>query len=289
LSSVLRGSEGAFLDLLHGLSGPAQVLDVSDTPLVHCARVLIEQSRRTVEDAAALAEDFTGMMAACLKASSPDDCIFAAALVKALNRSPLFERYDLLTSAGVETSAPADAMILSLNAEGPFRYRHRKLGYTLHCHGYRFQRLGDALAWIKESFEQVPHTIDDVRRDYLELARLVREAAPDRQILVLNSISTLGREDILSYDAYDPPLGQTLTSVRARELNAMLHDIAGETGIAIVDSDALAAELGVGRCVPDGIHQNEELQDALREEILQILRARGVPGFGAGRVAQPVS
>jgi hypothetical protein len=59
----------------------------------------------------------------------------------------------------------------------------------------------------------------------------------------------------------------------------MLHGIAKEADIAIVDADAIGADLGVGTCVPDGVHQNGAMQAELREEILAILHARGVPGF----------
>lgn len=127
--------------------------------------------------------------------------------------------------------------------------------------------------------------MDDIKRDYLAFARLVRQGHPDRRILVLNGISTLGQEDILSYDAYDPPLGQTLRGVRAREINAMLHEIAGEAGIAIVDADALAADLGVGRSVPDGVHQNREMQEALRREILNLILPELARGGGGGASA----
>ena len=118
------------------------------------------------------------------------------------------------------------------------------------------------------------------RVDLAELIALVRERAPGRQILMFNSVAATDKEDILSYDAYDPPLSLALRNVRAREINAMLHDLAVETGIAIVDADAIAAELGVNRSIPDGTHQSGEMQQVLREEILSILRARRVPGFG---------
>lgn len=288
LGPVLKGLDGAFLEMLGAVPGSVHVADVSDAPLVHSARVLIEQIERTDDDRAALAQDFAGMMAACLAGDAAGDCIFAGTLVKALSRVAANEGAEVLTHAGIAAIGPPHALVLSINGEGPVRYRHRTLGYTLNCYDYRFRQLSRAaMDWIKASFVPEPHTVDDARRDLLDLAGRVRRSDPGRRILVLNSVSTLMRDDTLSYDIHDAPLAQTLRGVRAREMNAMLHDVAGESGVAVVDSDALAAEFGVGRSVPDGIHQGAELQAALRGEILRVLAAEGVPGFAPPKPVPP--
>jgi hypothetical protein len=41
------------------------------------------------------------------------------------------------------------------------------------------------------------------------------------------------------------------------------------------------AELGSRQHVPDGNHHSGAMQAEVRGEILRLLRARGVPGFGA--------
>ncbi len=279
LSPVLRGPDHAFLATLLAAGGLGQVVDVPDTPLVPCARTLIEQIRRTDAERALLVDGFRAL-AAQIEPDRMGDWIFAATLLKALLGRPSFERYDVLTATGLEEVAP-DAMILSVNADGPHRYRHRRLGYTLHCHPFQRLRTGAAFrSWLAREFVVEQHPVGAARRDYAELIRLLREQAPERQILVLNSVAATDREDILCYDAYDPPLSLALRNVRAREMNAMLHDLAAETGIAIVDADAIAADLGVHRSIPDGTHQSGEMQAVLRDEILAILRARRVPGFG---------
>ena len=56
------------------------------------------------------------------------------------------------------------------------------------------------------------------------------------------------------------PLANMLGSVRARELNLMLHDLARERNVAIVDVDAIAADLGSQRHAPDGVHGSGPLQ-----------------------------
>ena len=147
-----------------------------------------------------------------------------------------------------------DAVLLSLHADGVFVLRHRRLGYALHCHAYRLLEAGPAFqTWLRTNFEQVRRAPDDIRRDYCALIDAVR-ARHDTQFVVLNAISTASNENIHSYAGFDRPIGKTLGSVRAREMNLMLHDLARERNVAILDADAIAADLGTQRHAPDGIH-----------------------------------
>jgi hypothetical protein len=96
-------------------------------------------------------------------------------------------------------------------------------------------------------------------------------------------MSTSGQDDVHGYAAFDEPLGETLTSVHAQDMNLMLCDLAHAHDIAVVDADAIAAELGGAGNLRDGVHQSGAMQAETRAEILRILRTRGVPGFGAAR------
>ncbi|MBV1917747.1 MAG: hypothetical protein KUG65_06760 [Sphingomonadaceae bacterium] len=288
LPLIIRGDKGGFIQLLEGATGSVQAVDIPDVPLVHSARIIIEQLRRTREEREAIEEEFKRGIAESPPGSGSADWLFAAACLQALERTPTSDSYDILTQDGVEVTGPADAIVLSINSEASNRLRHRRLGFFLDCHNYRINALGPAmLNWLKANFEWVAYSVDDVRRDYIEMTDLLRKDHPERQILVLNAVLTLGKEDVLSYSDFDAPLDRSLASVRVRELNCMLHDIAAETGIAIVDADAIAAKLGVSVCIPDGIHQNGEMQTELRREILSILAARKVPGFARESLTQP--
>jgi hypothetical protein len=66
-------------------------------------------------------------------------------------------------------------------------------------------------------------------------------------------------------------MSATLSSIAAKELNLMLHDIAGHRDLVIIDVDAIAADLGGAEHLPDGIHQSGPIQAALRVEILHAL------------------
>jgi hypothetical protein len=66
-------------------------------------------------------------------------------------------------------------------------------------------------------------------------------------------------------------MSNTLANVASKELNLMLQEIADERELHIVDVDAIAADIGGGEHLPDGIHQSGPMQMLLRQEILGIL------------------
>jgi hypothetical protein len=84
-------------------------------------------------------------------------------------------------------------------------------------------------------------------------------------------MSTSGHEDISNYASFDAPMSGTLSSIAAKEHNLMLHDLAENRDLAIIDVDAIAADLGGAEHLPDGIHQSGLIQAALRVEILHAL------------------
>jgi hypothetical protein len=196
--------------------------------------------------------------------------------------SPLTDHYDILTRRGLRRTGPSEAVVLSVNAESPVILRHQQLGYAVNLNFLVLTEVaGPAVRqWLLTAFEPIKRTPYDIRRDYRELIEAVR-ARSDTKFLILNAMSTSGDEDVFSYAPFDRPMDDTLSSIRAKELNLMLHDLAREQDISIVDVDAIAAELGGAAHLPDGVHQSGLMQAEVRAEILQLLRGRGVPGFGA--------
>ncbi|HVO88733.1 MAG TPA: hypothetical protein VMV45_09335 [Casimicrobiaceae bacterium] len=281
---VVRGDRGAFLEMFEAVQGAVHVAYVPDDALVHCAAVATEQLGRSPQAAQDIAADFSRSFASGKFPPRPIDWMFAGALMASLLRSPITDRQDVLTSTGLrQVDAPA-AVLLSLNAEGVFVFRHRRLGYALQCHPFRIIEAGRAVqSWLHTDFEQVRRTPEDIRRDYHALIDAVRERSPT-QFFILNVTSTASSETIHSYAAFDRPLARTLGSVRARELNLMLYDLARDRNVAIVDVDAIAADLGTQRHVPDGIHGSAMLQDEIRRELLRQLGARNVRGFAQLRL-----
>ena len=188
----------------------------------------------------------------------------------------------MLARDGLRDAGPPDAILLSAHSEGRVVHRHRKLGFHVQSHHYRINDAGPAVRhWLSNDFELLRRTAETIRADYDVLIELLRAQVPNRQILICNMMSTLGQDDVQGYAAFDEPLGDILASVHAKDVNLMLCDLARGHDIAVVDADAIAAELGASRNLRDGMHQSGAMQAETRNEILRILRARGVPGFSA--------
>lgn len=284
LAGVIRGERFAFLELFGAVPGPAHAIHCSDDALVPCARVAIEQMRRTSAEFDAIASDFATTFAGGAVVPSPEDWMFGAALLSALRRSPLTSTQDTLTRTGLRRNLEVDAVILSLNSEATVILRHRRLGYAVNCHGFRIAQAGRGVReWLHTQFEPVKRTPDDIRRDLRELVDTLR-ARGDMKVLILNCMSTSGFEDVYTYAPFDRPMRDTLSSIRSKEMNLMLHDLARERGISIVDVDTITGELGGAAHLPDGVHSSGPMQAEVRSEILRILGGHRIPGFAGTQV-----
>ena len=278
-ATLLRGDRGWFAEMFALLDGPVQLVVGADEPLVPCARTIAEQLRFTEEDRATIRADMAAGLLAGPHAPTPDDWLFAGALLNLLTRSPLTETPDLLTPTGVMQAAPPDALSLSLTAELPQAGRHRRLGYTLNCHGYRLAKAGPAMRhWLRTSFEPAPRDPEAIRADYRDLLALL--APRGTRLFVLNSVSSQAYEQIQSYAALDDASFAGLGSLRAKTLNLMLHDLAPEhPGLRIVDVDAIVADLGMAEHLPDGVHPSGALQAEIRAEFVRVVAGAGLTGF----------
>jgi hypothetical protein len=285
LAGVMQGEQLDFREFLGAIRGPAQVVFIPDIPVAPGARIVAEQLRRTEAQRTAIREDLLDAVFRLGVTPTAEDWMFAAGVLKALESSPITDRYDVLGRGGLRKAGPPDAVVLSLHAEWMIARRHRRLGYHFQCHDYLLAEVGPAFnAWVRSNFEPVRRTLDDVRADYIGLIDQLRAVNPSIQILVCNRMATSGYEDIQSYNAFDAPLRATLASVLDKEMNLLLQDLAKERDIAIIDIDAIGAELGGRRFMADRLHQDAAIQAAARAEIIRTLNARGVPGFGPATV-----
>jgi hypothetical protein len=268
-SGAVRGDKSGFVEMFEDASIPAQMIHISEHPIAPCATVLLEQFLRTPAQQEAIAADMRQSLEH--GTATPDDWVFFGALSTQLGRSPIRDGHDLLTTRGLEKSKPANAILMSLAAEPRSILRHRKLGYHLNILAHNYRAAGPVVrAWIDSAFVPIARSLDDIRRDYIRLFETVG-AATGARFLILNRMSTSGREDISSYMAFDAPLGDTLSSVAAKEMNLMLDGLAEAYDVAVIDVDALGAEIGGGEHLPDGIHQSGLMQAMVRAEILNNL------------------
>ncbi len=280
LLGVIKGDSIAFLELFDDAPGAVHVVYVNDGPIVPSARQLLEQIRRTPEESAIIANDLMQALASGGITPTPADWIFAGIILNTLQRSPIGQRYDVIGRAGLGETIGPDVVLLTANGEPSYSARHKTLDYALHCHQFRMGQAGPAIQrWYTDAFTFAPFPIEAVAADYRALVGEIRARWPNTLILVCNAMSSRGEDDIHTYAAFDAPMGASLETVRSKDINLMLHDLAAELDIVIVDADAIATELGGQRSIPDGVHQNGAMQREVRAEVLRILRARGVPGF----------
>lgn len=274
--AILRGDDGCFGDWHAATRGPAQIILAQAEPQVPCASVLVEQLARTEADLAAIRADVAASFPPAGHVPDAADWLFIGAVLRALEDAPLAEQTVLLGREGLSTSAPPAAISLSLGGELPVAARHRRLGWTLNVHHYRIAALGPAVrAWLRANFEPVMRSVEHVRADY---GRLIA-ALPGRQLFVINAPSAPAHEQVTNYRLLDEQSFASLGGVRAKELNLMLHDLERSHGIAIIDADAIAADMGTGRHLRDGTHASGALNREIAAELRRQLNAWGFPGF----------
>jgi hypothetical protein len=266
-AGIVRGNQVPFIETFESTPRATQVVYVPDHPVLPCAPVLLDQFLRTPAQNQAIAADLGAALSGGRVTATSDDWLFAGALLSWLERSPLRDTYDVVTPTGLRHLGPPSAILLSLSSEAPSILRHRKLGYALQMLRHRQTSAGPAIrAWLASEFDTIKRSIGDIRRDYRLLIETVAKQT-GAKIFILNRMSTSGYEDIVSYSPFDAPMSDTLENIAAKELNLMLHDLAEECDISIIDVDALAAEIGGAEHLPDGIHHSAAMQAVLRSAI----------------------
>jgi hypothetical protein len=271
VTGVIMGERCAFLEMFAAEPMASQFVFIPDHPIAPAAPVLLDQLQRTPAEFRAILSDFHSAFSKSGNAPTADDWMFAGTMLSVLERCPIRDGYDLLSDSGLTKGKPADAVLLSLYTEPPALLRHKTLGYHLHVLRHHQTAAGPAMRnWLATALEPVPRNVADIKADYEKLIDAI-ERATGAHVLVLNRMSTTGDEDISTYAPFDAPLSATLASVAAKEINLMLHDVAAERNVSIIDIDAIAADIGGGEHLPDGIHQSKAMQDLLRQEILHAI------------------
>jgi hypothetical protein len=183
--------------------------------------------------------------------------------------------------SGIQPVARPDAVVMSLLAEPQWVLRHKRLGYSLALYDFRLADAGPAVRrWLRDSFERQRRGPDDIRDDFAALSAALR-GSNTRHLLVANIFSSALHEDLPNYAGFDLPLRQSVANVWNKELNLALADLAAQDAtLAVVDFDAIGAELGASWAMPDGVHVGGVMQTAVQRESQRLLTARGALGYG---------
>lgn len=267
MNAIFGGNAGWFGEMFeHAVSG-GHIVQREGDPLVPSAAILLEQVNRTDGERDAIRADVAAYFHGPGRLAQPGDWLFVSSLLNALESSPLTERHSILSRSGVHQTSSPRTVCMSLGAELGHSIRHRRLGYRLNLHNFRFAEAGPAVKnWLRSEFEVSFHSVEDVARDYHALL----EALPDRRFIVINRISTQAFENIQNYAGLDAQTLRSIATLRAKDLNLMLHDLARGRNLQIVDADEIAADLGMAAHLPDGVHGSGIFYDRLRDEVLRV-------------------
>jgi hypothetical protein len=300
-TAIFRGEDTAFLSWFARAPGPAQLVAVSDERCVHSSAVLLQHFRRTPAEASAITDAVYAWIGERIghtalrsfPAFQPEsargtlhgrwpgsqDILFAMHLLaEAVGTSPILERSEVISRGGILQMNPPDVVALTLASEFAPHFRHRRTGWIIALHGFRFGPFIGAnfTEWLRRDFEPVTRTVADSQRDFAALADDVK-ARTGAGLLVQNLIASSAADRVSNYswlgDAFDSSV-----AVIGNEANLMLSDLTRHHSIALIDSDAMAAELGVKHC-PDRFHASRDLVEAQRDEVHRVLREHRIPGF----------
>jgi hypothetical protein len=280
-TSVVLGEETAFHGLFAEIPRATHIVFYPDHPVTPAVPVLLDQLKRTPSDLRAISANVRKFMSTSAVAPTAADWMFVGTLLLAMSNTPITDYYKVFTGDGAKRLGPAQTIILSLAAEPLGILRHRNLGYHLYIMPHHLAAAGPATrAWLASEFVEVKRSVSDIRRDYETLIDQVA-AKTGAKLIVVNRMSTSGREDVSNYSYFETPLSDVLASVAAKELNLMLHDIAEQRELYILDVDAIAAELGGAQHITDGVHYSRAVQSRLQAELAAILESnRSSPGAG---------
>lgn len=300
-TAIFRGDDLAFLSWFARSPGPAQIISIGDDRCVHSSAVVLQHLRRTPAEASAIADAVYSWIGEHIGRALPgsfpafqpqamhgtlhgrwpiaQDLLYAMHLLaEAVGTSPILERSEVITRQGILQVPPPDAIAMTLGSEFAPHFRHRRTGWVIAIHGFRFGPfVGPAFTeWLRRDFEPLQRSVADSQRDLAALAQEV-ETRVGARLLVQNLVASSWSDRVSNYswlgDAF-----QTSVNVLGNEANLMLSDLCRSHPMVAIDSDALAAEFGVNQ-VPDRFHASRQLVEAQRTEVHRVLRELQIPGF----------
>jgi hypothetical protein len=165
----------------------------------------------------------------------------------------------------------ADVVVLSIQPDLFFNLlRHRRDGFLFYPNEVGDWSADDR-AWLRESFVRAPMLEPAASMANLEriVARIRRRSAAP--ILIYNASSVVPGEQIHAHDGMED-----IISTRIRRFNLGLIELSQQTGVSIIDVDAVVARGGGDRLKYDTQHLTGEGCRAVAREVVRVLDDLGV-------------
>lgn len=160
----------------------------------------------------------------------------------------------------------ADAYVLSVQPDvNTHLLRHRRDGYLFYPNDWKSWPAADQ-AWLREAF--VDAGLIDFAASMANLRRIIERIGDrsDAPVLIYNLSSVVPGEQIHAHAG----MGE-IFSTRIRRFNLGLIELSQQTGVSIVDVDAIVARAGADRLKYDALHLTGEGCRAVAEEVLRVL------------------
>lgn len=165
----------------------------------------------------------------------------------------------------------ADAVVLTLQPDVTNSLmRHKRDGYLFYANDAQAWT-AENRAWLKAEFETAGLLPVEIVMDNLKAMIERIRAHRDVPILIYNLSPVIPGDLIHCYMG----LGETFAT-RIRRFNLALTELSEETGVSIVDVDALTARRGVDTVKLDAVHLTAEGYALLAEEVVRVLADTGV-------------
>lgn len=161
---------------------------------------------------------------------------------------------------------PVDVVVLSIQPDVLNELvRHRGDGHLFHPFEAEFWSPADR-AWLVDNYQ--PEPVLDAQRSMDNFARIVARLRQkgDPQILIFNLSPIIPWERVHCYQG----VGETLAQ-RIRRFNLALTELSADTGVSIVDVDAVLARVGAERLKLGAVALNAEGCRLVCEEVVRIL------------------
>jgi GDSL-like lipase/acylhydrolase family protein len=165
----------------------------------------------------------------------------------------------------------ADVFVLSLQPDlTNALLRNRRDGY-LFCPMHWEAWSSADQTWLREAFAyQRVLEVEGSMRNLSAIVARIRQRS-EAPILIYNVSAVVPGERIHTYQGLDE-----IFSTRIRRFNLALVELSRETGISVVDVDAIVARAGADRLKLDALHLTAEGCRLVAEEVVRILEDLGL-------------
>jgi hypothetical protein len=165
----------------------------------------------------------------------------------------------------------ADAIVLSIQPDVTMSLmRHRRENFLFYPSDVE-SWLTDDQVWLRSNYEKCGMLSVDVAMNNLAAVIAKIRHHSEAPILIYNLSPIIPGEQIHCYAG----LGETF-STRIRKFNLALAELSEDSGISIVDVDAIVARHGADALKLDAVHLNPIGYRLLAEEVVRVLEDLGI-------------